>query len=196
MRDRRGKTKKPLYGVGINDSIYLTETRIEGKRIKCPYYVIWSTMLKRAYSYKFHISRPTYRSVIVCDDWLLFSNFKSWMEKQDWQGKQLDKDMLFPNNKVYSPETCIFIPNYLNNLLGYKGEHPGVFYRKDRAKYMVRIYHNGTTKHLGYFSTLKEADRCYAINKINILKGIIFKITELRLIKGIYRHIKKLEEVL
>lgn len=39
------------------------------------------------------------------------------MIKQDWADKQLDKDLINPNNKLYSPETCFFISGTLNRML-------------------------------------------------------------------------------
>lgn len=46
----------------------------------------------------------------VCEEWLTFSNFKRWMEQQDYEGKALDKDLLVSQNKTYSSETCVFVP--------------------------------------------------------------------------------------
>lgn len=30
----------------------------------------------------------------MADEWNTFSNFKNWMEKQNWEDKQLDKDII------------------------------------------------------------------------------------------------------
>ena len=71
-------------------------------------------MLARCYSAKFQEHCPTYTGCTVAEDWLKFSNFKDWMEKQQWEGKQLDKDILFEGNKVYGPDTCVFVSPMVN----------------------------------------------------------------------------------
>ena len=112
-RDRR------IYGIATNDvkdEIYRRET-IDGKEKivwTCPYYRRWKNMLKRCYSESELMKNPTYIGCSVCSGWLLFSNFKEWMKSQDWEGKELDKDLLFEGNKTYSPETCVFISNIVN----------------------------------------------------------------------------------
>lgn len=112
---------KLICGMGINDAdydVYKTE-RINGKLViiyRCPYYTRWSSMIERCYSDPYLIKHPTYRGVNVCDEWLSFMTFKSWMEKQDWEGKHLDKDLL-GDGKLYSPETCAFILPKTNYLL-------------------------------------------------------------------------------
>ena len=87
------------------------------------------------------------------------------MEQQDWQGKQLDKDLL-GNGKLYSPETCCFVEQWLNNLFT-NCEHNqskwplGVCYHKRDQKFHATMQINGKTKHLGYFETPKEAHQAY-----------------------------------
>ena len=114
-----------VYGVGINDANYNIEkdlvliSELTGKKIRkkiwaCPFYKAWARMLERCYSEKFHKTRNTYKGCAVCEDWKKFSNFKKWMEQQDWTGKQLDKDLLIPGNKIYSPETCVFVDKAIN----------------------------------------------------------------------------------
>lgn len=109
--------KATVCGVGINDSDYVVQKKetikgIDGKRKQrlvwiCPYYRAWQSMLVRAYSKSYHKRRPTYIGCSVSEEWKTFSNFKSWMEGQVWEGKQLDKDLLVEGNKVYSEETCV-----------------------------------------------------------------------------------------
>ena len=113
------KRKYKLYGVAINDADYAVTKHkmINGKQVKtwqCPYYSRWSGMLKRCYSEKITSKMKKYQDCTVCDDWLLFSNFRIWMLKQDWEGKELDKDLVVLGNKVYSPETCVFIDSMTN----------------------------------------------------------------------------------
>ena len=101
--------KKLTYGVGINDANYQVQPRIKGIKYMCPFYQKWQSMLNRAYNKKYIARQPTYIGISVCYKWLTFSNFKRWMEKQDWVGKALDKDIIYPNNKEYSPKTCYFV---------------------------------------------------------------------------------------
>lgn len=108
--------RKPVYGHGVNDADYVIERRINGKRVGCPIYRTWANMLERCYSDKFHVRQSTYIGCEVCDEWLTFSNFKRWMMVQDWQGKQLDKDIRVKGNKIYSPNTCLFVTKAENTI--------------------------------------------------------------------------------
>ena len=95
--------KKLVFGVGINDADYVIDKRINaslpGERRSqkvlwaCPYYSRWKDVLSRCYAAYHLLKRPNYFDCTVCEEWLLFSNFKKWMEQQDWEGKQLDKDL-------------------------------------------------------------------------------------------------------
>lgn len=119
------KPKKLVRGVGINNADYAVQ-RFEtigcvgGKRKRkkvwvCPYYRAWENMLSRCYSAKYQERQPAYIGCTVSEEWLTFSNFKAWMEKQEWEGKQLSKDLLFEGNKVYSAENCVFVTRAVNN---------------------------------------------------------------------------------
>lgn len=116
---RKHTKKKLVYGVGINDADYETQRSGFGgmPAWRCPFYRKWSAMLERCYSERCLSKRPSYVGCYVCDEWLLFSSFKKWMECQDWAGKSLDKDLLIHGNKVYSPETCCFIDKKLNSFI-------------------------------------------------------------------------------
>jgi hypothetical protein len=105
-----------IQGVGVNDADYVVnKTDSQGRRVRCPFYVKWAAMLERCYSESFHKTNPSYVGCSAHPNWHLFSNFKRWMEQQDWEGKQLDKDLLIINNKIYSPETCVFVSGAVNN---------------------------------------------------------------------------------
>tara|TARA_R110000787_G_scaffold90783_4_gene191493 strand:- start:2407 stop:3066 length:660 start_codon:yes stop_codon:yes gene_type:complete len=130
-------SKKLIHGVGVNDAGYVTQKYeyIEGRTPsgirkrksvwRCPYYSKWESMLARCYSIKYLETRTAYRGCTVCDEWLLFSNFRKWMVMQDWAGNQLDKDILVEGNKIYSPETCIFVVQKINTFMGDCGDVRG-----------------------------------------------------------------------
>ncbi|RTL04517.1 hypothetical protein EKK58_10365 [Candidatus Dependentiae bacterium] len=120
------KTKRKVCGVGINDSLTPINKRItlphpKGRQIQqtvwaCPIYSLWADMLKRCYSVKYKAKYPTYNGCSVCDEWIHFSNFRDWVNSQDWEGKELDKDILVEGNTIYSPLTCLFVTKEVNYL--------------------------------------------------------------------------------
>ena len=127
------KNRKLIYGVGINDADYKVSPHVNGVKIRCKFYQKWVAVLKRCYSKELHKRSPIYKGCSVCDEWIYFMNFKRWMEQQDWEGKELDKDLLVLGNKVYSPETCLFVDRDVNLFItenkSNKGEWPlGVHY--------------------------------------------------------------------
>lgn len=163
-----------VFGIGINDSDYATryEERVyksDGttERVelwRCKIYKTWCNMLNRAYNTKLHVERPTYEGVSVCKEWHTFSIFAKWMCKQDWQGKQLDKDILVEGNKIYSPETCVFVSAKVNIFLTdsgkIRGNYPiGVSLHKGCGKFSARVNNGEKGKYinLGYFDNAADA---------------------------------------
>lgn len=161
------RRRRLVYGVGVNDADYIISIQDENKRlITCPYYSRWSEMLKRCYSDKYQKKKPTYIGCEVADEWKRFSSFKSWMEKQDWKGKYLDKDILVPGNKVYSEHTCTFVSRELNSLLSHErsscGSLPlGVTFSKKKKKFVVRCNIGSRRVYLGEYSGYAEASAVY-----------------------------------
>ena len=185
-------TKKRLgglvCGVGVNDADYAVSPKIDGKRDTCPFYKKWAYMLARAYSGK----RSAYENVLVCQEWLTFSSFRSWMETQDWLGKDLDKDIVSPGNKLYSPSTCCFVAPEINSLLVGQGTSncsaQGVTYNKTDNRYISRVSENGTIKYLGCFTSHESAHAAYAINKSKHLTTIAHQQADTRVAAGLLRH--------
>lgn len=148
---------KLVAGIGINDADYPIFKTIGGKREICPYYRKWADMLNRAYK----LGKHSYISCEVCDEWLTFSNFKRWMEEQDWEGKQLDKDLL-GDGKLYSPDTCCFIDSKANSFLttrrAGRGNYPLGVRRKPGCRFEARVNDgSGRPKSLGYFGCATAA---------------------------------------
>ena len=162
-----------VYGVGINDSEYMTSPVVDGKRIFCPFYVKWKSMIQRCYDPKELNRNPCYIDCYVCDEWLLFSNFKRWMKTQEWKGLSLDKDILKQGNKVYSPAFCIFVTQAINNLLcdskARRGEFPlGVSLHKAVNKYMARV----GDEVVGYFTDVDSAFNAYKAAKYKKIREV------------------------
>ncbi len=120
-----------VCGVGVNDADYSVNQIVNHKTIKCPIFNKWSDMIHRCYSQRQQIKQPTYIGCKVCPEWLVFSNFKAWVEVQDWKGKHLDKDILFVGNKIYSPETCALVDALTNSFITDRAA--------SRGKYMIGV---------------------------------------------------------
>ncbi len=167
--------RRTVFGVGINDAKYMVAMNIDGKRLLCPFYRKWQNMLQRCYDRIFHLKQPSYAECTVCDEWLTFSNFKGWMKSHDWEDKELDKDLLSQGNKVYSPETCIFITRRINSLMNYgsntRGKHcRGVTYCKVNKRYFARLHNQeGLKEFLGYYDSEKLAYNAYKKCKYELL---------------------------
>jgi len=154
-----------IYGWGINDVDYVICPTINGKRSWCPYYMVWKNMVKRCHYLRYQKRFPTYKGCKIAEKWKYFSVFRAWMEIQDWEDKQLDKDFL-GDGKLYSPETCCFVPGWLNSLFTdsgkTRGKWPiGVYWYKQIQKFRAYVNINGQNKYLGSFDTPEEAHQTY-----------------------------------
>jgi hypothetical protein len=173
MRKKGGQ----VYGVGINDATYPVGIfeKVDGRRKQlwiCPIYRAWKDMLKRCYSAKEHVEHPTYAKCSVAPDWLSLSAFRVWMLSQPWEGADLDKDLLSPGNKVYSSDTCIFVPRQLNVFLtdrgAARGEWPtGASRHKASGKFAAQCRNPfiGKNEHLGLFECPDAAHETWLARK-------------------------------
>ena len=188
------KRNKLLYGVGINDANYNTQPMIGSKQVMCKYYSTWKSMLERCYDSKYQTKYPTYIGCTVTEEWLTFSNFRNWMMLQDWEGKCLDKDTLAQGNKIYSPETCIFVTNAINLLFikrdAGRGEYKlGVSFHKKKGKYISQCKIDGKNKFLGYYLTEEEAYQVYVSFKTAHIRTIALEQTDLRLREALLNYV-------
>ncbi len=94
---------------------------------KVPYvetiYTRWSNMIKRCYDPLTQDAHPTYKGCTVCDEWLVFSNYHRWYVANYVDGFEVDKDKKIKGNKVYSPETCVFISKRENMQIAFQKEY-------------------------------------------------------------------------
>lgn len=167
------KRTKLVQGVGANDADYPVYECENGKQVWiCPYYQTWKNMLKRAYSNEYKQKHSTYQGVTVCEEWYSFMRFRAWMGTQDWEGKQLDKDILFQGNKVYSPDTCVFVDGVVNTFLldraASRGEWPlGVYWNEQNQKFMSLCSNpfSKKQKYIGYFTCPDQAHLAWKARK-------------------------------
>jgi len=181
-----------LYGVGINNAEYKVCQIVDGKSVIDKYYKKWSAMLERCYCEKSQNKRPGYIGCTVCKEWLTFSNFKNWMESQDWKGKHLNKDILVLGYKIYSPETCLFVTGEINLLLtnhAYaRGVYPqGVSWHKRIKKYSSSISKYGKRNHIGYYDLVSLAEKAYKKAKSLHLKEVAMSQHDIKLKNALLR---------
>ena len=190
---------KLVYGFGVNDAIYSVHSTLNKYHQKCPYYKKWESMLYRCYSKAYQKTRPTYAGCTVCKEWSSFTKFKEWMKNQNWEGNDLDKDLMVSGNKIYSPDTCIFVSPKLNLLMlasgAARGNLPiGVNFNKKTGRIQSRIKKDGKEKWLGVFSTAMDAHKAWQKEKILIITEAAKKETDVRLIFALTRIANKIKD--
>lgn len=184
--------KKLVYGIGVNDADYIVKPVINGKQVTCQFYAAWSHMIERCYSSKLHSRYPSYAGCSVVSEWHSFSAFREWMIDQDCDGVSLDKDLLFPGNKVYSPSTCVFITARLNSFTTdsarARGVWPiGVYFESRRVKFKAQCCNpfSGNTEHLGYFTCPESAHEAWRARKHEHALALAEQQTDPRLAKAL-----------
>lgn len=175
----RGTVKNPtfksLYNIGyLGQGIYKASLNL--KNTKC--YDVFADMFKRAYNEKFKIKRPTYKDVTICKEWHNFQVFAKWFDENYKEGFELDKDILIKGNKVYSPETCEFVPHEINtgfvSTSSKRGELP-IGVQKHGKRYKASISLDGIKTHIGCYTTPEDAFKAYKTTKEMDLKRLAYK---------------------
>jgi hypothetical protein len=170
----RVKLKK-VFGVGVNDAEQSVTPLVGGKQLMCQYYLKWHSMLRRCYDLKHQQKYTTYSGCLVCEDWLVFSRFKEWVDVQpnkDWTNCELDKDLIVKGNKVYSPTTSVFITKHINNFLTDSRHTRGMcmlgvtmINSKNRFKSSCGNPFTAKQEYLGLFPTELEAHKAWQAKK-------------------------------
>jgi len=177
------------YGIGKYTSKYKS-------------YFIWTDMLRRCYDSKYQSKYNTYIDCSVCKEWYNYQNFAKWYEDNfyqiDGQKMHIDKDILYKGNKIYSPETCVFTPEEINNLFiksnKTRGNYPiGVYLNNNGDRYVAGCRNiNKKNEYLGTYDTPEEAFNTYKDYKENVIKRIADKYYGLipdKLYKAMYNYV-------
>lgn len=169
----RGFVRDPYYptveGIGfLGEGKY--QSKIGDAKVKA--YTIWGAMIRRCYNEAQQVRQPTYLGCTVVEEWHNYQNFAKWYEANYVEGWDMDKDLLVTGNKVYSPDTCCFIPPEVNAFFTYdrvtKGSTPtGVSYRAERkSPFIVTCFDADTGGKLNRsFKTVEEALSLYKNKK-------------------------------
>ena len=170
-----------VYGIGINNQEI--PSRING--IQTKEYKLWCRMLVRC-TEKYWDKRPTYIGTTCSENFKDYAYFHEWCHNQigfdnkDESDKNwhLDKDLLVKGNKLYSEDTCVFVPQRINTLLiksnASRGEYPiGVYWCKNGKKFRSKCNNgSGKQKPLGYFNTHQEAFQAYKVFKEALIREV------------------------
>ena len=180
---RTGLIKDPyspsVFGIGVVGNKY--PITVDG--VKTKEYNLWCSMLQRCYSDSYKKKYQTYEGCEVSDNFKSYEYFYEWCNKQigfgnDGNGNpfHLDKDLLVKGNKVYSEDSCVFIPREINSLLtkrdNNRGEYLiGVSWKKANKTFVATVSKGkGKREHLGLFNTELEAFNAYKTAKEAFVK--------------------------
>ena len=177
---QQGKIKCP-YESRVYHTGYLGEGRHKGSENgkETKVYSVWKGILQRCYDEKSLKKYPTYKDCEVCEEWHNFQNFAKWYEKNyyeiDGERMCVDKDILCKGNKVYSPTTCVFVPNRINGLFvkcnSKRGNYP-VGVCKGRSGYETYCSDGVKRRNLGIYNTPYEAFSVYKEFKEKLIKQV------------------------
>lgn len=167
-----------VFGVGVIGE-RPKETSVQRKKT----YSMWKKMIERCYCSERYHKNPTYSECSVSEYFKNFANFYNWCEHQVGfsVGRfALDKDILIKGNKIYSENTCCFVPTEINNLFvksdKLRGSTPiGVYFSKANNKYRAEVRLYGKGKYLGSFETPEEAFYVYKEAKEKHIKEVAEK---------------------
>lgn len=177
----QNKYDRTLYGVGFIGEGYFNTYENGESSFR---YKTWQGMFVRCYSEKSKYKSPTYKDCLVVEDWHNFQNFAKWYDENYYELENevmcLDKDILKKGNKIYSPDTCVFVPRFINNLFiksnSIRGDYPiGVTYDKRSKRFNSQCKNRSGKHHIGTYNTPEEAFVAYKIFKEKLIKQIANK---------------------
>ena len=177
----KGNVKNPMtpsvYGVGFIGIGDFKSKDENGKTTKC--YEKWHSMHQRCYDSKLHKKQPTYENCTVCQLWNNYQEFAKWDNDNYYEvGNErmvLDKDILCKGNKVYSPENCVYVPQFINTLFVKSDKIRGDYYigvTKNGNNFEARLNKDNETIHLGTYPTPEEAFLVYKQAKEDYIKEV------------------------
>ena len=201
----RPELRSLSYGVGINDVMIpqFTKTRI---------WKVWQGIIRRTDNRDpvwISKKKGTYKDCTLDPKWFKLSVFKEWMEQwDDFENKEVDKDILIPGNLHYGPDTCLMVRKIVNSWFKphlFEGDLPrGVCwnsnYKKGKSPKPYRAQINplqvidgevkvGKRTALGHFLTVEEASDAFQKARQESLQILIDTETDIKVRDAILQYI-------
>ncbi|PKG81023.1 hypothetical protein CXF85_19870 [Colwellia sp. 75C3] len=188
------KIKNPkesiLFGVGINDSTSQVKPTVNGVPYVCPAYRTWHDMLALCYS-----TKHKHKGFIVCPEWQRFSVFKVWFDLNYIKNHALTARLVLPNNRVYCPEFCLFVPTPIASIVKVTPNKSGLpaGVKINKKRFAAAYSANRIQIHLGTFDTEIEAYRAFCKAKSEQVIAVADGLEETTLKRGLYRVAKAIK---
>ena len=166
----------------LGEGYYKSAYKINDKIVKDPAYFAWVAIHRRAGD--FAGERPTYIDVEVDETWWNYQNFAKWYHKNIYkiEGEHvcIDKDILYPGNNVYGPDTCIIIPDRFNQIFKkelFETLKNGLKPRSDTNKEVYRVQYKEKVdglyeKFSEKFYNHDEAFEFYKEKKLKLIRDL------------------------
>lgn len=177
---RTGRVKNPydktIFGIGfLGDGKHGSWKNQRNSRDT---YLVWVAMLQRCYVDLKGKQKPYYGIATVCEEWLNFQNFAEWYENHYYdisnERLHIDKDIKIKNNKIYSPDTCILIPQSINEVFrdnkrkSMDNDLPMTI-RRCKSGYKVSF----RNENLGIYESVDECINKYNDKRVNYIKELV-----------------------
>ena len=172
---------KTIYGIGfLGEGDYLTSGERGTKSL--PEYIAWKGILARCYHTQ-RLYTAYYGKCTVCDEWFNYQNFAKWFNdnKYECPGRlHIDKDILSKGNKIYSPETCLLVPQRINMIFMHKtktidADLPNGINRSYLLDGTIRYRAIYNGKRIGTFDNIEECIESHNKVKYIMMKSCVFR---------------------
>ena len=167
---------KSVFGVGYYGEGYFYPSNNTAYK---KFLNLWVGMLRRCYYDKYHSSH-SYKDVTVCEEWHNFQNFAKWCQevyKNYMKNWDLDKDIICPTCRVYSPDTCTFVPREINSW--FKKNTNASYRIKKNGHYEVDYIEYKKKRSSRVFKNKNEALEFLELNRKEYLKSLANNFKEL-----------------
>lgn len=173
-----------VYNVGINDVDSSNQFKPNRPRKNCLVQKKWKTMLRRCYAPSYQASNPLEEKRTVCEEWLTFSKYESWLFSQDFVDKVLTIKLINSDNTVYDPDNAIFVSAQINALILPSKKRVGLLptgvKQSGKGRFVAEYKTSNFYKYIGIFDTQDQASTAYKNAKANHIASIAREQTDKR----------------